>query len=441
MKVLWAITGLAVLALSAATVLLARQAGALERLRQQAAVRASAADERILFLAAAEGQETTDLWVVPARGGQATRLAENVEVHSFGQASPVSLISDGDERRLAFLQGPPEAMRLVTLDLDTGERGELFVASDGWWLASPSASPDGRRLAFISHEPPPDEEFSGDLSAALYVVNTSDGDIEQRLEPVPVWTPLAWSPDGQWLAANTGQARSPKLTLLPAAGGGPPQTLSFHAAWLAAWSPDGAWLTTAHWELGGGPKLVSWDVVAGREVDLPLHGTGPGVRPASVFNPAWSPDGTRLLYQAGMDSWSMGLYVVGREGGEPLELFAEAASTVWWACWSPDGEQVAFLVARGGGRDRSPLEMDGYVVQPDGQGLWQVDAGIEGRVQWMAWSPDGRRLAFALNGEGDELSPGQLYTVDLEERSPKVLHEGLRGYSYPLWLAATAGDE
>ena len=84
-RVLWAITGLVALMLAVATVLLARQAGTLERLRQQAAVRASAADERILFLAAAAGRESTDLWAVPATGGQATRLAENVEVHSFGQ--------------------------------------------------------------------------------------------------------------------------------------------------------------------------------------------------------------------------------------------------------------------------------------------------------------------------------------------------------------------
>ena len=104
-RVLWAVTGLVASALVVGTVLLVRQAGTLERLRQavlersrQTAVSerspqetptpAAAAGERILFLAAVEGQEGTDLWAIPAAGGEATRLAETV--HFFGP-TPLSI--------------------------------------------------------------------------------------------------------------------------------------------------------------------------------------------------------------------------------------------------------------------------------------------------------------------------------------------------------------
>lgn len=210
----------------------------------------------------------------------------------------MSIISSGDEQRLAFVQGLPEAMRLVTLDLRSGQLNELFAASDGWWIASPSASPDGQHLAFVSHEPPLGEELSGDLQAVLYVVSAAEGNVEKRFEPVMIWTPLAWSPDGQWLAvAGMGASRQPRLTLLPA-GGGAPQVLPLSEAWLAAWSPDSMQLTTAHREFSSGLELVSWDVAAGREVDLALD---TGVRLGTINYLAWSPDGEWLLGLAGTD--------------------------------------------------------------------------------------------------------------------------------------------
>ncbi|MCT4368564.1 MAG: hypothetical protein N3Z28_12990 [Synechococcaceae cyanobacterium MAG-AL2] len=450
-KVMWAITGLMVLALASATALLVRQAGTLERLRQavqdrphQIAVSerppqetpapAAAAGERILFLAAVAGQEETDLWAIPAAGGEATRLAENVR---FFGPTPLSIIDSGDEQRLAFVQGPTEAMRLVTLDLRSGQLNELFAASEGWWLTWPSASPDGQHLAFVSHEPPQGEELSGDLQAVLYVVSAAEGNVEKRIEPVMIWTPLAWSPDGQWLAVvGMGASRQPRLTLLPAEGG-VPQVLPLSAAWLAAWSPDSMQLTTAHREFSSGLELVSWDVAAGREVDL---APDPGMRQGAINYLAWSPDGEWLLGLAGTDWWSMGLYLVGREGGEPLELFAGDGSTVPWARWSPDGEHIAFIVARGGSQNTPAVEMDAYVVQPDGGDLWQVDERLAGLVRQMAWSSDGQRLAFALNDEEGESPSGQLYVVDLGGQAPAVLHEGLGRYFYPLWLLAAIGD-
>jgi DNA-binding winged helix-turn-helix (wHTH) protein/Tol biopolymer transport system component len=97
-----------------------------------------------------------------------------------------------------------------------------------------------------------------------------------------------------------------------------------------------------------------------------------------------SPDGSRLLVR----EWKIGrsedpLWVIPTVGGAPLRLGAIVAHD---AAWSPDGKRLAF--ARGD---------DLYLAESDGSAPRKLTT-TPGRAVWVRWSPDGTRLRFTAVG-------------------------------------------
>src|SRR5205823_1590067 len=60
--------------------------------------------------------------------------------------------------------------------------------------------------------------------------------------------------------------------------------------------------------------------------------------------------------------------------------------------WSPDGAQLAFMAAPGGG-----MNTQVHLVRPDGSGLRRLTDGGRERNRLSAWTHDGRSLAIASN--------------------------------------------
>ena len=109
--------------------------------------------------------------------------------------------------------------------------------------------------------------------------------------------------------------------------------------------------------------------------------------------PAWSPDGSRLLFTRittdAADSAniraSTALYTVPAAGGTPTPV--PNATDGYLGDWSPDGSQIVFT-ALPAGADTGPLT----IVRADGTQR-RVLAGADGLMP--AWSPDGATIAFA----------------------------------------------
>lgn len=108
---------------------------------------------------------------------------------------------------------------------------------------------------------------------------------------------------------------------------------------------------------------------------------------------AFSPDGSRVIYSS---YGSGGMWIVGSGGGEPRRLIDADPDPVYELAFSPDGKQIAYFT--GGGDHSHSLR----VMNSDGTGgrtlLFRPEAS---HIDDLDWSPDGHRLMFSFQwGEG-----------------------------------------
>ncbi len=153
--------------------------------------------------------------------------------------------------------------------------------------------------------------------------------------------------------------------------------------------------------------------------------TGDDIRRLSEqgFNPAWSPDGTKLVYADEFVSWNpytrqqnSKLHILGIAGGAPVTLNVTDGVQ---PSWSPNGHRIAYWANISGQRDiwTVPAERgaDGTVTQDDAVAVTE-DEYID---YSPVWSPDGDWLYFASTRGGSMA----IWRVAIDEMSGETLGE------------------
>ncbi len=113
-------------------------------------------------------------------------------------------------------------------------------------------------------------------------------------------------------------------------------------------------------------------------------------RIGGCWSPSFSPDGSRLAFVSDLSGVPQ-VWTVDADGGWP-RLVTALDDPVGGVTWSPDGEQLAFSLAPGGG-----MNAQVYLVSEDGGGLRRLTDGGKESNSLGGWSHDGRSLSLSSN--------------------------------------------
>ena len=175
-----------------------------------------------------------------------------------------------------------------------------------------------------------------------------------------------------------------ELFLLHAGDTAPTQLTETGGGFLddPAWSADGSQLVYVRYPYERPPTV--WRTRAS-------GGEGTELRTAPVRRPSWSPDGGSLV-AIPADEFDARLVRIDVETGRDATL-VDAPGVEDGPRWSPDGARILFSLLREGGNDE-----DLYLVDADGSDLTRLtdDPAYE---YAPAWSPDGSRIAFVRGGD------------------------------------------
>jgi len=223
------------------------------------------------------------------------------------------------------------------------------------------------------------------------------------------------SPDGKWIAfLSTRSVFSIDLFVADAATGkivhkltstaSDPHFSSIQFIYSAGgWDRDSKRLAIAT-VVEGRPALAIFDAASGsKEREVPIRELD------EIFNPTWAPDGHAICF-TGMSRGLTDLWVYDFTTSKLRQLTNDAYADLMPA-WSPDGRRIAFATDRFSS-DLGTLDIGQYrlaLVDPESGAVEQVRAFTTGKNINPQWTPDGRSLAFLSDRDGIP----NLYRVNL----------------------------
>jgi TolB protein len=259
----------------------------------------------------------------------------------------------------------------ITYVVKRGRRYELQVAdADGFNaqsvlasnepIMSPSWSPDGSRLAYVSFDQKkpivvvqnlaqgttrvianyrgnnsapawsPDSRYlavalSKDGLTQVYRVPAAGGEAERLTESAGIDTQPNYSPDGQWIAFTSDRGGSPQVYRMPASGG-PATRLTFEGTYNVGprYSPDGKSIAFVQRD-GGRYRIASLELATG-QVTVLTDGT-------LDDSPTYAPNGKMILYEAQVGGRGQLAAVSG--DGRVRQRLTSAAGDVQDPAWGP----------------------------------------------------------------------------------------------------------
>jgi len=264
--------------------------------------------------------------------------------------------------RIAYIsvEGKPPSQRYRLMVSDADGYNPRTVTESSEPLMSPSWSPDGQNLAYVS--------FEGKASA-IYVQRLATGERRRVSARAGINGSPAYSPDGTRLALTLSRGSNLDIYVLDLATQALTRITSNDAIDTeAAWTPDGKSLYFTS-DRAGNPQIYRVKLAAPSEVERVTYTNGYNARPRV------SPDGKSLAMVTQDRGYRIGLMDLGNRTLRMLTNGRQDESP----SFAPNGAVIIYAT-----EDRGPGSL--AMVSSDGRYQERLRSS-QGDVREPAWSP------------------------------------------------------
>lgn len=291
-----------------------------------------------------------DVWRYPFGGGPADNVRRGVPVtRQTGQVLTPTAAPDGD--RIAFLSDSGGHSNLWVISTRSGDVRQITFEDDpAVSVGAPVWSPDGSSIAFVSSKGRTGLEFG------IWLVNPDGSHLRSIATP---GLGMGWAPDGKWLYYVDTSAGA--LKKVSASGGTPVTVRSEPARNVIGLSGETLYYMLERPLIDGRPEF---EIRAAAPENGPsrLVARIPASRVASwqIVNPSLSPDG-RWLALPLTDGFTTNIWALSTANGEARQVTDFGDRTMFIArkvSWSSDGASIIAAIAEG---DADIVLLDGLI--------------------------------------------------------------------------------
>lgn len=248
---------------------------------------------RIAYVSEVSRGKAKEVHVMDYDGSRVKRITANGSLNISPSWSP-------DGKQIAFVSYRSGTPMLMIMS-NSGDMRRAFPQK-GELNSAPSWSPDGRLLAFSS---------SRDGNAEIYVMRVSNQKLTRLTRHPGIDTSPTWSPNGREIAFTSDRSGRPQIYVMDAEGANV-RRITYDVSYCDApsWSPNGQIAFTAR--VPGGFDIFVKDLASGVQNQITRNS---GINET----PRWSPDGRHLAF-ASNRTGSFDIYTMDADGGRVKRL-------------------------------------------------------------------------------------------------------------------------